>query len=180
MRAKATSRLLQETDRAIVTYEAALEANRKSPRRGYDAIALANMAKVRAERQEYLLAVSLGEAALEIAREHLPEHVAEILANLAEAYADLHLLPQANACLDEADESLSRIESLGRTSPMATRSLLIASLLTATTLTGRTSGCLATSSLQPASSAATPTPTTSLIFFIMSLSSLGLSLCEED
>jgi len=40
------------------------------------------MAKVRAERQENLLAISLGEAALEIAREHLPEHVAEILANL--------------------------------------------------------------------------------------------------
>ena len=97
---------LRDTDRAIVTYEAALEANRKSPRRGFDAITLANMAKVRAERQENLLAVSLGEAALEIAREHLPEHVAEILANLAEAYADLHLLPQANACLDEADESL--------------------------------------------------------------------------
>ena len=52
------------------------------------------MAKVRAERQENLLAVSLGEAALEIAREHLPEHVAEILANLAEAYADLqHAAP---------------------------------------------------------------------------------------
>ena len=100
---------LRDTDRAIVTYEAALEANRKSPRRGFDAITLANMAKVRAERQENLLAVSLGEAALEIAREHLPEHVAEILANLAEAYADLQLLPQANACLDEADESLNRL-----------------------------------------------------------------------
>lgn len=111
---------LRDTDRAIVTYEAALEANRKSPRRGFDAITLANMAKVRAERKENLLAVSLGEAALEIAREHLPEHVAEILANLAEAYADLQMLPQANACLDEADESLSRIASqLTRTSPMA-------------------------------------------------------------
>jgi response regulator RpfG family c-di-GMP phosphodiesterase len=111
---------LRDTDRAIVTYEAALEANRKSPRRGFDAITLANMAKVRAERKENLLAVSLGEAALEIAREHLPEHVAEILANLAEAYAELQLLPQANACLDEADESLSRIAAqLTRASPMA-------------------------------------------------------------
>jgi putative two-component system response regulator len=118
---------LRDTDRAIVTYEAALEANRKSPRRGFDAITLANMAKVRAERQENLLAVSLGEAALEIAREHLPEHVAEILANLAEAYADLHLLPQANACLDEADESLSRIAAqLTRTQPMALLAVLIA------------------------------------------------------
>ncbi len=118
---------LRDTDRAIVTYEAALEANRKSPRRGFDAITLANMAKVRAERQENLLAVSLGEAALEIAREHLPEHVAEILANLAEAYADLHLLPQANACLDEADESLTRIATqLGRMSPMALVAVQIA------------------------------------------------------
>src|SRR4029079_844778 len=118
---------LRDTDRAIVTYEAALEANRKSPRRGFDAITLANMAKVRAERQENLLAVSLGEAALEIAREHLPEHVAEILANLAEAYADLHLLPQATACLDEADESLARIAAqLTRTPPAAQVAVLIA------------------------------------------------------
>jgi response regulator RpfG family c-di-GMP phosphodiesterase len=118
---------LRDTDRAIVTYEAALEANRKSPRRGFDAITLANMAKVRAERKENLLAVSLGEAALEIAREHLPEHVAEILANLAEAYADLQMLPQANACLDEADDSLSRIATqLTRTSPMALVAVQIA------------------------------------------------------
>ena len=118
---------LRDTDRAIVTYEAALEANRKSPRRGFDAITLANMAKVRSERQENLLAVSLGEAALEIAREHLPEHVAEILANLAEAYADLHMLPQANACLDEADASLDRITSqLTRTPPAALVAVQIA------------------------------------------------------
>jgi putative two-component system response regulator len=118
---------LRDTDRAIVTYEAALEANRKSPRRGFDAITLANMAKVRSERQENLLAVSLGEAALEIAREHLPEHVAEILANLAEAYADLQMLPQANARLDEADESLDRIATqLTRTPPNALVSVQIA------------------------------------------------------
>ncbi len=110
---------LRDTDRALVTYEAALEANRKSPRRGFDAMTLANMAKVRAERQENLLAVSLGEAALEIAREHLPDHVAEILANLAEAYAVLHLLPRAAACLDEADESLSRLASQHTRTPAA-------------------------------------------------------------
>ena len=118
---------LRDTDRAIVTYEAALEANRKSPRRGFDAITLANMAKVRSERNENLLAVSLGEAALEIAREHLPEHVAEILANLAEAYAELQMLPRANACLDEADESLHRIGTqLTRASPMALVSVQMA------------------------------------------------------
>jgi len=118
---------LRDTDRAIVTYEAALEANRKSPRRGFDAITLANMAKVRAERQENLLAVSLGEAALEIAREHLPEHVAEILANLSEAYADLQMLSQANACLDEADESLNRMATQAtRSSPNAQVAVQIA------------------------------------------------------
>jgi HD-GYP domain-containing protein (c-di-GMP phosphodiesterase class II) len=118
---------LRDTDRAIVTYEAALEANRKSPRRGFDAITLANMAKVRSERQENLLAVSLGEAALEIARDHLPEHVAEILANLAEAYAELQLLSQANACLDEADESLNRVAAqLTRTPPTALVAVQIA------------------------------------------------------
>jgi putative two-component system response regulator len=118
---------LRDTDRAIVTYEAALEANRKSPWRGFDAATLANMAKVRAERQEHLLAVSLGEAALEIAREHLPEHVAEILANLAEAYAELHLLSQANACLDEADESLSQVAvQPARSSPAALIAVQIA------------------------------------------------------
>lgn len=109
---------LRDTDRAIVTYEAALEANRKSDRRGFDAITLANMAKVRAERNENLLAVSLGEAALEIARDHLPEHVAEILANLAEAYAALQMLAQAEVCLDEADEWLARMTlQMTRTSP---------------------------------------------------------------
>jgi putative two-component system response regulator len=118
---------LRDTDRAIVTYEAALEANRKSPRRGFDAMTLANMAKVRAERQENLLAVSLGEAALEIAREHLPDHVAEILANLAEAYAVLHLLPRAAECLDEADESLKLLAAQHtRTPPVAVVAVQIA------------------------------------------------------
>jgi putative two-component system response regulator len=135
---------LRDTDRAIVTYEAALEANRKSPRREFDATTLANMAKVRAERNENLLAVSLGEAALEIAREHLPEHVAEILANLSEAYADLQMLSQANACLDEADESLNRIATqLTRASPNAQGAVLIARGRVCIA-TGDTAGAIAT------------------------------------
>ena len=102
------------------------------------------MAKVRAERQENLLAVSLGEAALEIAREHLPEHVAEILANLAEAYADLQLLSQANACLDEADESLNRIATqLTRASPNALVAVQIARGRVCIA-TGNTAGAIAT------------------------------------
>jgi putative two-component system response regulator len=71
--------------------------------------------------------VSLGEAALEIAREHLPEFVAEILANLAEAYAVLHLLPRASDCLDEADESLNQLASHAtRTPPTALVAVQIA------------------------------------------------------
>ncbi len=94
---------LKDTDRAIVTYEAALMANKGQSRPDLDAITLANMAKVRADRHEDLLAVSLGESALVLAREHSPEFVPEILARLAMAYTTLSALDRAAACLDEAD-----------------------------------------------------------------------------
>lgn len=94
---------LKDTDRAIVTYEAALMANKGQNRPDLDAITLANMAKVRADRHEDLLAVSLGESALVLAREHSPEFVPEILARLAMAYTTLSALDRAAACLDEAD-----------------------------------------------------------------------------
>jgi len=94
---------LKETDRAIVTYEAALMANKGQDRPDLDAITLANMAKVRADRHEDLLAVSLGESALNLAREHAPELVPEVLARLAMAYTALSTLDRAALCLDEAD-----------------------------------------------------------------------------
>lgn len=94
---------LRENDKAIVTYEAALMANKGENRPGDDAITLANMAKVRADRHEELLAVSLGESALTLAKEHTPEFVPEILARLAAAYVALDSLDRAAACLDEAD-----------------------------------------------------------------------------
>ena len=100
---------LRDTDRAIVTYEAALEANKRAHRPSLDAATLANMAKVRAERNENLLAVSLGEAALEIARTHLPLHVAEILADLADSYAALQMLPRAKDCLSDADAAIAQL-----------------------------------------------------------------------
>jgi response regulator RpfG family c-di-GMP phosphodiesterase len=114
---------MRDTDRAIVTYEAALEANRHNPRPEFNAVALANMAKVRAERNENLLAVSLGEAALELARDHLAVIVPEILSNLAEAYAALELVPRAKACLDEADAAL--VDAEGQAEPTQT-SVLVA------------------------------------------------------
>ena len=94
---------LRDTDRAIVTYEAALMANKGQDRPDLDAITLANMAKVRADRHEDLLAVSLGESALDLAKEHAPEFVPEILARLAIAYVSLSALDRAASCLDEAD-----------------------------------------------------------------------------
>ncbi|HQZ35323.1 MAG TPA: HD domain-containing protein [Ilumatobacteraceae bacterium] len=94
---------LRDTDRAIVTYEAALMANKGQDRPDLDAITLANMAKVRADRHEDLLAVSLGESALELARVHSSEFVPEILARLAIAYVSLSALDRATCCLDEAD-----------------------------------------------------------------------------
>jgi len=94
---------LHDTDRAIVTYEAALMANKGEDRPDLDAVTLANMAKVRADRKEELLAVSLGESALALAKEHAPEIVPEILARLAAAYAALNSVDRAASCLDEAD-----------------------------------------------------------------------------
>lgn len=94
---------LRDTDRAIVTYEAALMANKGQERPDLDAVTLANMAKVRADRHEDLLAVSLGESALDLAQQHAPEFVPEILARLAMAYVALAALDRAASCLDDAD-----------------------------------------------------------------------------
>ena len=98
---------LRDTDRAIVTYEAALMANKGQDRPDLDAVTLANMAKVRADRHEDLLAVSLGESALDLAQQYAPEFVPEILARLAMAYVALAALDRATSCLDDADGVLS-------------------------------------------------------------------------
>ena len=97
---------LRDTDRALVTYEAALMANKGQDRPDLDAITLANMAKVRAERGEDLLAVSLGESALALAVDHAAEFVPEILARLAIAYVALSAHDRATTSLDRADEVL--------------------------------------------------------------------------
>ncbi len=93
---------LGDTDRAIVTYEAALTANRQLARPDVDAITLTNMAELRAQRKEYFLAASLGESALELSRAHAPSFVPDVLANLGEAYACLHDPVRAAGCFDEA------------------------------------------------------------------------------
>ncbi|MFM2069766.1 MAG: hypothetical protein RLZZ623_29 [Actinomycetota bacterium] len=95
---------LGDTDRALVTYEAALTANKWLERPDYDVLTLTNMAEVRAGRGEDLLAVSLDETALELAREHAPEYQPEIMARLGMSYCSLHQLERAEECLDEAEE----------------------------------------------------------------------------
>lgn len=97
---------LGDTDRALVTYEAALTANKGLDRPDNDVLTLSNMAEVRAGRNENLLAISLGESALELARRHSPEFVAHILARLATSYCALQALDRAESCLDEAEEIL--------------------------------------------------------------------------
>lgn len=99
---------LGDTDRAIITYETALTANKGLGRPENDAVTLANMAQVRAERNENLLAVSLGEQALELSREHAPSFVPDILARLGEAYGSLAHSARAHACLAEAIELLEQ------------------------------------------------------------------------
>jgi len=81
-------------------------ANKGQDRSDLDAITLANMARVRADRNEHLLAVSLGESALALARDESPEFVPEIMARLAMAYVTLAALDRAATCLDEAEAVL--------------------------------------------------------------------------
>ena len=93
---------LGDTDRAIVTYEAALTANRPLGRPEIDAITLTNMAQLRAQRGEFFLAASLGESALDLSRTHFLSLVPDVLANLGEAYSSLHDRVRAAQCFDEA------------------------------------------------------------------------------
>lgn len=105
---------LGDTDRALVTYEAALTANKGLERPDNDVLTLSNMAEVRAGRNENLLAVSLGEAALELSRVHAPEFAPEILARLAESYCALQAVDRATECLDEAERMLAERQAATR------------------------------------------------------------------
>jgi len=55
---------LGDTDRAIVNYEAAMNANAQLNRPDFDAITLANVSSLRAERGEFDIAIEIGERAL--------------------------------------------------------------------------------------------------------------------
>jgi putative two-component system response regulator len=89
-------------DRAIATYENALAINEPLGRHDLDAMVLGNLARIRGRRGEYHPAVSLGRRAVELAREHAPQLMGGLLADLAEAYVGLADHASATLCFAEA------------------------------------------------------------------------------
>ena len=91
-----------DNDRAIVTYEQALAAAEPYGRPDLVALVMGNIARIRSSRSEYLPAVSMGRRAVEIARQHQPSIVTNLLADLAEAYMGLADHVKAAECFAEA------------------------------------------------------------------------------
>ena len=102
-----------DNDRAIVTYEQALAVSEPFGRQEMVALILGNIARIRSSRSEYLPAVSMGRRAVEIAREHSPSIVTNLLADLAEAYMGLADHQKAAECFAEARRVLSQMSEDG-------------------------------------------------------------------
>ncbi|MFW2335663.1 HD domain-containing phosphohydrolase [Ilumatobacter sp.] len=102
-----------DNDRAIITYEQALAAAEPYGRPEMVALILGNIARIRSSRSEYLPAVSLGRRAVEIAREHSPSIVTNLLADLAEAYMGLADQQKAAECFTEARRVLAQMSEDG-------------------------------------------------------------------
>ena len=102
-----------DNDRAIITYEQALAAAEPYGRPEMVALILGNIARIRSSRSEYLPAVSLGRRAVEIAREHSPSIVTNLLADLAEAYMGLADQDKAAECFAEARRVLAQLSEDG-------------------------------------------------------------------
>jgi len=102
-----------DNDRAIITYEQALAAAEPYGRPEMVALILGNIARIRSSRSEYLPAVSLGRRAVEIAREHSPSIVTNLLADLAEAYMGLADHQKAAECFAEARRVLAQMSEDG-------------------------------------------------------------------
>ena len=98
-----------DNDRAIVTYEQALAASEPFGRQQMVALILGNIARIRSSRSEYLPAVSMGKRAIEIARDHNPSIVTNLLADLAEAYMGLADRQKAAECFAEARRVLADV-----------------------------------------------------------------------
>ena len=102
-----------DNDRAIITYEQALAASEPFGRPEMVALILGNIARIRSSRSEYLPAVSMGRRAVEIAREHSPSIVTNLLADLAEAYMGLADHHKAAECFTEARRVLAQLSEEG-------------------------------------------------------------------
>lgn len=103
---------LGDTDRALVTYEAALTVSRNADHDDANwyvnhVYILGNIAEVRSERNEHLLALSLAGEALDLSRDHVPEYVPHLLTLLASSYCELHMIEQAEEYIAEAAALLS-------------------------------------------------------------------------
>src|ERR687898_50005 len=120
LQARVTARA--DSDRAIVTYEQALAASEPFGRQQMIALILGNIARIRSSRSEYLPAVSMGKRAVEIARDHNPSIVTNLLADLAEAYMGLADRQRAAECFSEARRVLTDASALG-TEPSASAQL---------------------------------------------------------
>lgn len=93
---------LGDTDRAIVNYEAAMNANAQLNRPDFDAITLANVSSLRAERGEFDVAIEIGERALSLCRLHAVGFLPEVLSALAGAYGGRGDFDQARTLLNAA------------------------------------------------------------------------------
>jgi putative two-component system response regulator len=116
-----------DNDRAIVTYEQALAMSEPYGRMPMVAVVLGNIARIRSSRSEYLPAVSIGQRALEVAREHNQLLVTSILSDLAEAYMGLADRDRAAACFAEARRALADAAGTGDgPAPSAQLSVMVA------------------------------------------------------
>ncbi len=110
-----------ENDRAIETYEAALAAVEPLGRQAFEALVLGNIARIRASRSEYLPAVTIGRRAVELARDHSPDIVSSLLADLAEAYMGLADHVHATECFTDARQVWQDLADVGREPAPATQ-----------------------------------------------------------
>lgn len=108
-----------DDDRAIITYEEALAAAEPYNRADLVALVMGNIARIRASRSEYLPAVAMGRQAVEIAREHQPSIVTNLLADLGEAYFGLADHRRAAECFAEARRVLAQSSADGAEPPHA-------------------------------------------------------------
>ena len=98
----AVHQALGDHDGAIDAYEAALAVTEPFGRLGFAALVYGNLARIRAQRAEYLPAVTFCRRAIDLARDHRPEVVSNLLADLAESYMGLAEPQRAIECFAEA------------------------------------------------------------------------------